>query len=124
MCHFLTNQWTDSNQWIFFRLFVTDEVISLMTKKTNRYAQSLLQQSNLKPNSTAGNEMRTFIGLILLMSPSKKHEIQMSAAAGSFVIKVLWQIILIRILIAISGNIQLRLVAYKRKEKKREPRKK
>ena len=105
----------------FFRLFVTDEVISLMTKETNRYAQSLLQQSNLKPNSTAGDEMKTSVGLILLLGPSKRHEIQMSGAVGSFVIKVLWQIILIRILIAISGNLQLRLVAYKQKEKKREP---
>ena len=56
----------------------------MITTETNHYAQSLLQQANLRPRSrlhkwspTTDDEMKVFIGLLLLMALNKKPEIHM-----------------------------------------------
>ena len=68
----------------YFKLFLNDDLISLMTTETNRYAQYLLQQPNLHPHSrlhkwhpTTNDEMTVFIGLLLLVSLNRKPEMQM-----------------------------------------------
>ena len=65
----------------FYRLFLTDELLSVFVKETNRYAQQLLQQP-LQPQSrlykwedTNAEEMKVFCGLVFLMAINRKPEI-------------------------------------------------
>lgn len=67
----------------FFRLFLTDELLSIFEVETNRYADQLLQQL-LPPQSrlrkwenTNVEEMKIFCGLLFLMAINRKPEIAM-----------------------------------------------
>jgi len=65
----------------FYRLFLTDGLLSVFVEETNRYAQQLLQQP-LQPQSrlykwenTNAEEMKVFCGLVFLMAINRKPEI-------------------------------------------------
>lgn len=64
----------DATPYQFFSLFVGDDVINLIVNETNRYAQQLIQNKNLKRKArlkrwtpTDASEIRNFLGILLWM---------------------------------------------------------
>jgi Transposase IS4 len=72
----------DSQPIDFFKLFLTDEVVSFMVDESNRFSEQYLQKSALKPkarahqwNPTAEHELKKFLGFIFLTGHIKKPTI-------------------------------------------------
>ena len=66
----------------FFKLFVTQSILRMMVTKTNRYAEQLLAQSEVKEKSrlkrwvsTSVTEISKFIGLLFAMGLIKKSHL-------------------------------------------------
>ena len=66
----------------FFKLFLTDDIVSTMVRETNRYAGQFMDATTLKPRSrmhdwkeTDPCEMKKFLGLVILMGIIQKPSI-------------------------------------------------
>jgi len=73
-----------ANALDYFRLYVTDDILDLIVRQTNTYADQYIAGNDLKPHSPAQNWVRTdrdeilaFIGLSILMGVVYKPRIHM-----------------------------------------------
>jgi hypothetical protein len=82
------------NECDFFDMYVTDDVINLMVRETNRYAKQYIEENKdtLKTHSntrdwqdTNFNEMKTFLGMLILMGLVYKPRIAMYWAQDSLI---------------------------------------
>ena len=58
-----------------FSLFINDYLVGMIVEKTNRYAEQCLQETN-KQWSTNAEEIRAFLGFMILMGINRLPEIR------------------------------------------------